>query len=167
MQQPAPDRRDEQGQASQGEVAALRAQLRDKDKLLTVLMARASHPEQVAPDDGVREDPTERAVTLLDQRLFGGILSGPEVRRIESAARVATSELPNTLKSTITCSTELCRVTIEGAETELAQHCGDVLEHLPKAFAGGLVLADGDGRRAVFAATRREFLATADPSLQK
>jgi len=162
----APDDRDRQLEASRREAAELRSQLREKDALLIGLLAQAAHSERVDAGETVRDDPTERAIWQLDQRLFGGILSGAEVRDIEGAIKSAIRSFPNTVKSSVTCSTELCRLTIEGAESELAKGCGEVLEHLPKKFAGGIVLSEGDGRRAVFAATRRELLSTADPSVR-
>jgi len=154
--------RDVQLEKSQSEVAALRAELRAKDKLLGALLTHPQDSRQPNAADS-KENPTERAINLLDERLFAGVLSGREVRDLEAAVRTSTRDLPSTVKSTVTCSTELCRVTLDGTESDLARHSGEVLEHLPKTFAGGLVLSDGPGRRAVFAAMRRELLATAEP----
>jgi len=131
---------------------------------LGALLVQAVRPEKGASAAPVREDPNERAISVLDERLFRGALSGPDVRKNESAVKTAMSELPENVKSTITCSTELCRVTVAGPDGDLAQHCGKLIEHLPKAFAGAIVLSEGNGQRAVFTATRRDLLATADPA---
>jgi len=158
------DLREGELEQSQREVAELRARLREKDKLLTALLVQAVRPDKGPSGAPVREDATERAVGVLDERLFRGVLLGPDVQKNESAVRSAMSELPGTVKSTVKCSTELCRITVAGPDSELAEPCGKLIEHLPKTFAGAIVLSEGNGQRAVFTATRRDLLATADPA---
>jgi hypothetical protein len=163
IEQSTSEQRDRELERSEGEIAELRARLREREKLLSALLVQAVRPDKPAPLAPVRENPTERAIGVLDERLFRGTLSGPDVQKNEAAVRTAMSDLPDAVKATIKCSTELCRVTVAGPDTELTQPCGKLIEHLPKAFAGGIVLSEGNGQRAVFTATRRELLATADP----
>jgi len=99
--------------------------------------------------------------------LFNGVLSGPEVQQLEVAAESALRGLPKTVTTTVTCSDELCRITLQGAEGELEANAGRIIQQMPKKFAGTLLLPDGDGQRAVFAAMRQEvFASTSKPDSQ-
>jgi hypothetical protein len=162
LQQPAPaDVRDTLDDPRDREIAALRAQLREKDRLvgaLSLQVGAARAGEGATDKKGGSEAAMEQALSRLDERLFGGVLAGPKVREVEAAMEIATRELPSSVKSKIDCSTEMCRVAVEGAEQELDKHCGQLIEHIPKKFSGAIVLPDGDGQRAVYAATRQELL---------
>jgi hypothetical protein len=156
------------------EVAALRAQLRERDKVLGAMVLRDSLAQQAAAgtkasaaETKPSETPTERAIGELEQRLFAADSRPLEARDLQAAAEAATHELPNTVKATTACSSELCRVTIEGAEDQVDRNSGQLVERLPKRFAGTIVLPDGEGRRLVFAATRQEVLSLKDERSEK
>jgi hypothetical protein len=147
-------------------VAELRAKLRERDKILGTLIvqaAAAGSREELAAAKA-SETPATHAVEVLDQRLFGGVLNAPGVKGMEDAVNVALRDVPSTVKATVACSTELCRVSLDGPEKDLERASGHVLERMPKKFAGSILLPEGDGHRALFAATRQELLATADRS---
>lgn len=155
------------------EVVALRAQLRERDKLLGALALKGALAQQASDDTKASaetkagESPTARAIAKLNQRLFGGDLRQPEARDVKTAIEFATQGLPSSVKATVDCSSELCRVGIEGAEDQLDRDSGQLVERLPKRFAGTIVLPDGGGRRMVFAATRQELLSVRDEPAEK
>ena len=155
------------------EVVALRAQLRERDKVLGAMVLRGALAQQAA--DGTRasaetkpsETPTARAIGQLNQRLFAADSRPLEARDVQAAVEVATHDMPNSVKATVACSSELCRVSIEGTEDQLDRNSGQFVERLPKKFAGTIVLPDGEGRRLVFAATRQEVLSVSDEPAEK
>jgi hypothetical protein len=159
--------------ADSEDVAALRAQLRERDKLLGALALKGALAQQASDDKKASaetkagESPTARAIAKLNQRLFGGDSRQPEARDVKTAMEVAIQALPSSVKATVDCSSELCRVGIEGAEDQLDRDSGQLAERLPKRFAGTIVLPDGSGRRVVYAATRQELLSVRDEPAEK
>jgi hypothetical protein len=154
------------------QVAALRAQLRERDKLLGAMAlqnarAQQANAQQASAATKALETPTARAIRKLNQRLFGGAPSEPGARDVKAAMEVATSGLPSTVKATVDCSSELCRVSIEGAEDQLDRDSGQLLERVPKKFAGTILLPDGQGRRVLYAAMRQELLSVSDQPADK
>jgi hypothetical protein len=141
-------------------LAALRAQLRKRDQLLGAMaLASASH---TSGDGKTTETRTARAIRKLDQRLFDGAPSEPGDRVLRAAMEGAVRGLPSTVNAAVHCSAELCRVTVEGPEDQVDGESGQMLERMPKQFAGTMVLPNGEGRRLVYAALQPDLLATSD-----
>jgi hypothetical protein len=143
------------------EVEVLRAQLRERDKALGALMLQAAAASD-GPVEKVNDAPAARVLQRLDERLFSGVLDGTDVQQLQNAAESALRGLPTNVKTTVTCSNELCRITLQARENELDLHSGRVLQQVPKKFAASVVLPDGEGQRAVIVATRQEVLEAAN-----
>lgn len=143
-------------------LAALRAQLRKRDQLLGAMALASARASQTGGDGKPTETRTARAIRKLDQRLFEGAASEPGARDLRAAMEGVVRGLPSGVRGTIHCSAELCRVTVEGAEDRLDRDSGEMLERVPKEFAGTIVLPSGEGRRLVYAALRPDLLATSD-----
>lgn len=145
-------------------IAALRAQLRQRDRLVGAMALASARARQTSSDETKSETRTVQTIRKLDQRLSEGAPSQPGGRDLRASMEGALRGLPNTVKAGTHCSAELCRVTVEGAEDQLDGDSGQLLERLPKEFAGTMVLSDGAGRRLVYAAVRSELLVTSDRS---
>jgi len=165
----APDRNQPTAGAEPGasdEVERLRAEIRQKDRLLASLIASqgargANPPDSPAPQPAPAS-PEDRAAELLDERMSSGPRDTAKQSEMEQAVRaLTTSQLMGKAKvASLSCGPRLCKVSLTAADQrDLNESMADLGSQLPKLFGAAAVHRLSDGETVMYLARSGDDLA--------
>ncbi len=147
------------------EVARLRAELREKDRLLLSLATapkERAEPEQdqkAAPTPARELNPAAHAMELLDERLFTAPRDAHVAADMERQIREAATslQLGEATVSSLYCNSALCKITLASSTGASTNRTMALLAgHLPKAFGAAAVYEPSNGQSALYVGKSRQ-----------